>query len=67
MQEEKGDVHRNGRARVGLGGLAVTALLVVVGAAVILYKFSLLLSRMHSSVLHHYVLELFPISSNPPA
>ena len=40
MQEEEGNVHQNGRARVGLGGLAMTVLLVVVGAAVILSKFS---------------------------
>ena len=39
MQEEEGNVHQNGRARVGLGGLAMTTCLVIVGAAIILSKF----------------------------
>ena len=48
MQEEEGNVHQNGRARVGLRGPAVTPLLVVVRVAVILSKFSL------STLLHAF-------------
>ena len=57
---------QSGHARVRLGVMTKFALLVIVGAAVIFYEFFLLLSRMHLSALHHCVLELFPISRNPP-
>ena len=64
--QEEYDVWQSGHARVRLGVMTKFALLVIVGAVVIFSEFFLLLSRMHLSALHHCVLELFPISRNPP-